>query len=179
MCLLCVCDHLHRCSLFSVRCPHCLPFLFPIAVLIDDDIEHGKSVGGEGFNLLKKIPLQFIEKRPLRNMDGDTGEGAEVRTACFSDPSLSLISCLIFLLRLTFILSLCCTHLRLCYCQVSPVWNMVTVTGTTDSAKATPTPTATGKAIADWQYVLNDAAETLTHELQHHAAAVAPPKSHR
>ena len=156
-----------------------MPFLFPIAVLIDDDIEHGKSVGGEGFNLLKKIPLQFIEKRPLRNMDGDTGEGAEVRTACFSDPSLSLISCLIFLLRLIFILSLCRTHLRLCYCQVSPVWNMVTVTGTTDSTKATLTSTATGKAIADWQYVLNDAAETLTHELQHHAAAVAPPKSHR
>ena len=56
---------------------------------------------------------------------------------------------------------------------------MVTVTGTTDSAKATPTPTATGKAMADWQYVLNDAAEALTHELQHHAAAVAPPQSHR
>ena len=153
-----------------------MPFLFPIAVLIDDDIEHGKSVGGEGFNLLKKIPFQFIEKRPLRNMDGDTGEGAEVRLACFSDPSLSLISCLIFSSP---------PHLhsaplpRLCYCQVSPVWNMVTVTGTTDSTKATPTSTATGKAIADWQYVLNDAAETLTHELQHHAAAVAPPKSHR
>ena len=56
---------------------------------------------------------------------------------------------------------------------------MVTVTGTTDSAKATPTPTATGIAIADWQYVLSDAAETLTHELQHHASAVAPEKSHR
>ena len=48
-------------------------------MLKDDDIEHGKNVGGEGFNLLKKIPESFIEKRPLRNMDGDTGEGAEVR----------------------------------------------------------------------------------------------------
>ena len=148
-------------------------------MLIDDDIEHGKDVGGEGFNLLKQIPPSFIEKRPLRNMDGDTGEGAEVRTACFSHPSFSLISCLILFFRLIFILPLYLTHLRLCYCQVSPVWNMVTVTGTTDSAKATPTPTATGTAIADWQFVLNDAAETLTHELQHHAAAVAPPQSHR
>ena len=148
-------------------------------MLIDDDIEHGKNVGGEGFNLLKKIHPSFIEKRPLRNMDGDTGEDAEVRLACFSDSSLSLISCLIFLLRFTFILSLCRTHLRLCYWQGSPVWNMVTVTGTMDSTKATPTPTASGKAIADWQYVLDDAAETLTHELQHHASAVAPPKSHR
>ena len=48
-------------------------------MLKDDDIEHGKNVGGEGFNLLKQIPESFIEKRPLRNMDGDTGEGAEVR----------------------------------------------------------------------------------------------------
>ena len=48
-------------------------------MLIDDDIEHGKNVGGESFNLLKQIPPAFIEERPLTNMDGDTGEGAEVR----------------------------------------------------------------------------------------------------
>ena len=59
------------------------------------------------------------------------------------------------------------------------LWSMVTVTGTTDNAKATSTPTADGTAIADWKYVLYEASQTLTNELRRNARAVSRDGSHR